>query len=71
MQYFKKGNILQPTIIKTDFDENEVENVKLVNYYTGSMARHTLIQLCGYLGFLKLLIEVNKYPLIPIFRPFV
>ncbi|MGG4144983.1 hypothetical protein ABEW34_17845 [Paenibacillus algorifonticola] len=66
IQYFKKGNILQPTIIKTDIDENEVENVKVVNYYTGSMARHTLIQLCGYLGFLKLLIEENKYPLIPI-----
>ncbi|KJS68887.1 MAG: hypothetical protein JL50_04065 [Peptococcaceae bacterium BICA1-7] len=30
------------------------------------MARHTLIQLCGYLGFLHLLIKENKYPLIPI-----
>ena len=30
------------------------------------MARHTLIQLCGYLGFLKLLLEEGKYPIIPI-----
>ncbi|HBJ2613928.1 TPA: hypothetical protein LA742_002408 [Clostridium botulinum] len=30
------------------------------------MARHTLIQLCGYLSFLKLLLEEDKYPLIPI-----
>ena len=36
------------------------------NYYIGSMARHTLIQLCGYLSFLELLIRENKYPLIPI-----
>lgn len=57
IQYIKKGNILQPMII----DKNNYEN-----YYTGSMARHTLIQLCGYLSFLKLLIAENKYPLIPI-----
>ena len=36
-----------------------------MNYYTGSMARHTLMQLSGYLGFLKLLLEENKYPIIP------
>ncbi len=30
------------------------------------MARHTLIQLAGYLGFLKLLLNENKYPLIPL-----
>lgn len=41
------------------------ENI-LLNYYIGSMARHTLIQLCGYLGFMKLLLEEEKYPLIPI-----
>ncbi|WP_377520439.1 hypothetical protein [Priestia megaterium] len=53
IQYFKKGNILQPTI-KGD------------NIYVGSMARHTLIQVCGYLGFLELLIREDKYPLVPI-----
>ena len=35
-------------------------------YGTGSHARHTLIQLCGYLVFMKMLIEENKYPIIPI-----
>ena len=37
-----------------------------VNYYMGSMARHTLIQICGYLAFIKLLINENRVPLIPI-----
>ncbi|ASI36211.1 hypothetical protein A0126_11680 [Exiguobacterium sp. N4-1P] len=36
------------------------------NYYIGSMARHTLIQLSGYLGFLNMLLSENKYPLISI-----
>ncbi|MEA0553569.1 hypothetical protein U1P98_06530 [Lysinibacillus irui] len=30
------------------------------------MARHTLIQFCGYLAFLRMLISENKYPVIPI-----
>lgn len=34
-------------------------------YGTGSHARHTLIQLCGYLVFIKMLIEENQYPIIP------
>ena len=29
------------------------------------MARHTLMQLCGYLGFLRMLIKEHKYPLVP------
>lgn len=66
IQYLKRGNILQPMIIKTVLDENELEERKTVNYYIGSMARHTLIQLCGYLGFLKMLLEEGGYPLIPI-----
>ena len=56
IKYFKNGNVLQPSVI----DEGEQ-----MNYYTGSMARHTLMQLSGYLGFLKLLLEENKYPIIP------
>ncbi|PEA42828.1 hypothetical protein [Bacillus wiedmannii] len=52
IKYFKKGNIIQPTI-KDD------------NIYVGSMARHTLLQVCGYLAFLELLIREDKYPLIP------
>lgn len=66
IQYLKKGNILQPMIAKTMVDEDEIVEEKVVNYYIGSMARHTLIQLCGYLGFLNILLEESRYPLIPI-----
>jgi len=66
IQYFKKGNILQPMVIKTVLDENDFEEEKAIQYYIGSMARHTLIQLCGYLGFLNMLLKEDKYPLIPI-----
>ena len=31
------------------------------------MARHIVIQLCGYAAFLSKLIKANKYPIIPIF----
>lgn len=72
IKYLKKGNILQPEIEEiqiVDKGENKEKTKKTVlkNYYTGSMARHTLIQICGYFGFLKLLIENREYPLIPIF----
>lgn len=66
IQYFKRGNILQPIVQAKESDENDIEQKKEVNYYIGSMARHTLIQLCGYLGFLKILLAENKYPIIPI-----
>lgn len=62
IQYYKKGNLLQPKVISSDSEEKG----QLENYYVGSMARHTLIQFCGYLGFLNMLIKENKYPLIPI-----
>jgi hypothetical protein len=62
IQYYKKGNLLQPKVISLDSEEKG----QLENYYVGSMARHTLIQFCGYLGFLYMLIKENKYPLIPI-----
>lgn len=58
LKYYKKGNMIQPIVISKD-DKNE-------NYTIGSMARHTLIQLCGYLGFLDLLISEKKYPLLPL-----
>ena len=64
IKYLKKGNILQPMILS---DESESSSSKKrVNYYIGSMARHTIIQLCGYLAFLKILLENNRYPIIPI-----
>ena len=66
IQYFKRGNILQPMVQVKEKDENDIEQKKEVNYYIGSMARHTLIQLCGYLGFLKILLAEDKYPIIPI-----
>lgn len=61
IQYIKRGNVLQPMVTVEEDDEETT-----VNYYVGSLARHTLIQLCGYLAFLKLLIEEEKYPIIPI-----
>lgn len=63
IKYIKTGNILQPQIAVEDEDVGELQGQ---NYYTGSMARHTLIQLCGYLGFLRMLVREKKYPLIPI-----
>lgn len=65
IQYLKRGNILQPMIQVTEMDENGFGQKKEVNYYIGSMARHTLIQLCGYFGFLKILLTEKKYPIIP------
>lgn len=64
IRYLKKGNILQPMVHSDEKDT--VSTDKHVNYYIGSMARHTLIQLCGYLAFIKILIEDSKYPIIPI-----
>lgn len=62
IQYQKRGNILQP-MIKAKKEDTEI----FVNYITGSKARHTLMQLCGYMGFLHLLIKEKQYPLVPIF----
>lgn len=71
IQYLKRGNILQPMISNNE-EDNNIEKIKvdkekkLEKYYTGSMARHTLIQLSGYLSFLVLLIKEAKYPIVPI-----
>ena len=61
IKYLKNGNSIQPQII----DKEAKTEDQVRNYYTGSMARHTLMQLCGYLGFLLMLIQDAKYPLIP------
>ncbi len=61
IKYIKNGNTIQPQIIDKEAEEED----QVRNYYTGSMARHTLMQLCGYLGFLQMLIKDAKYPLIP------
>lgn len=62
ISYIKNGNTLQPQISEA----NKPDDQLFKNYYTGSKARHTLIQLCGYLAFLRLLLREGKYPLIPI-----
>lgn len=61
IKYIKNGNTIQPQIIDKEAEKDD----QVRNYYTGSMARHTLMQLCGYLGFLQMLIKDAKYPLIP------
>lgn len=61
ISYVKNGNTLQPQISEIDEEGSDGKN-----YYTGSMARHTLIQLCGYFAFLRMLIRENKFPLLPI-----
>lgn len=66
IQYLKRGNILQPIVTKAFETDNSLDEKKEVNYYIGSMARHTLIQMCGYLAFLNVLLKDNRYPLIPI-----
>ena len=58
IKYIKGRNTLQTMTI------DEKNNAKV--YGTGSHARHTLIQLCGYLIFMKMLIAENRYPIIPI-----
>ena len=58
--YLKRGNILQPVTKNTD------KNSRDENLYLGSMARHTLIQLSGYLAFVNTLVKGDRYPLVPI-----
>lgn len=57
INYIKSRNALQT--MTTNEDKGEII------YATGSNARHTLIQLCGYLVFMAMLIEEKKYPIIP------
>lgn len=64
IKYFKSGNSLQ-TFRNETIKEDNIEKIVEVSYSKGSMARHTLIQLAGYLGFLQLLLSENKYPIIP------
>lgn len=58
--YLKRGNILQPV------EENVDKDKENANLYLGSMARHTLIQIAGYLAFMNMLIKGNKCPIVPI-----
>lgn len=69
IEYLKKGNALQPKIkAKNDnTSDTKVDNTAKINYYIGSNARQTLMQLCGYFSFIKLFLEEGGYPFIPIF----
>lgn len=58
LEYLKKGNSIQ-AVVKNEKDEKDV-------YYIGSMARHTMMQLCGYLAFIIFMLKQQKYPLVPI-----
>ena len=57
--YLKRGNILQPVEKSIDI-KGENNNLNL-----GSMARHTLIQLSGYLAFMHILVDTNRCPVVP------
>lgn len=59
IEYLKRGNILQP------IEENVDRNGKYNNLYLGSMARHTLIQLSGYMAFMSVLVKEKQCPVIP------
>ncbi len=61
IKYIKKGNGLQ-MVTSADYYDGEVSVIN-----KGSMARHTLLQLCGYLAFLALFTQEKKYPIIPLF----
>ncbi|MED1268840.1 hypothetical protein P4U03_20040 [Bacillus mycoides] len=61
IEYIKRGNVLQSR--KRLKNKDKLDEV---NYVMGSMARHTLVQLCGYLAFIKLLICEERTPTIPI-----
>lgn len=58
--YLKRGNILQP--VENTLEKSGENN----NLYLGSMARHTLMQLSGYLAFMNILIKGNQCPIIPL-----
>lgn len=66
IQYNKKGNMLQPMISTVEKDDEGNDTQHIISYDVGSLARHTLIQLCGYFAFLKIMIDDNIYPLVPI-----
>lgn len=57
--YLKRGNILQP--VEKNIDKNSNND----SLYLGSMARHTLIQLAGYLAFMSILTKENRCPVVP------
>ena len=57
IEYVKNGNLIQPVFLGGD---------GFVDYYTGSKARHTLMQFCGYCAFMEMLEREKQCPVAPI-----
>lgn len=57
VRYVRNGNLIQPY-----FHQDDVP----INYYTGSRARHALLQLSGYLAFLEMLRTRTDCPSLPL-----
>lgn len=57
IKFQKEGVGLQPTF--TEGDDS-------VDVFTGSRARHTLMQICGYFAFMHYLLQKRNIPLVPL-----
>lgn len=57
IKFQKEGVGLQPTFTQGD---------DCVDVFTGSRARHTLMQLCGYFAFMHYLLQKRNIPLVPL-----
>lgn len=57
IKFQKEGVGLQPTF--TEGDDS-------VDVFTGSRARHTLMQVCGYFAFMHCLLQKRNIPLVPL-----
>lgn len=66
IKYLKRGNALQPMGKSVKVYNDAAREKEDMYLYIGSYARRALIKLCGYIGFLKILLKENNYPIIPI-----
>lgn len=57
IKFQKEGVGLQPTFTEGDYS---------VDVFTGSRARHTLMQVCGYFAFMHYLLQKRNIPLVPL-----
>lgn len=57
IKFQKEGVGLQPTFSEGDDS---------VDVFTGSRARHTLMQICGYLAFMRYLLQKRNVPFVPL-----
>lgn len=66
IKYLKRGNVLQPMGESVKIYADAAREKEETYLHIGSYARRALIKLCGYIGFLKILLKENNYPIIPI-----